>query len=114
MNAPDMHTALLDRYQGQVDADEARREEQAAQAGQLRIDFFKLLRGGDHSDALELLQAMDEENAELIFAPLLDWAQWQLSTGRANVFSGIQDSRLGELFEELADRYVKREMGAQA
>ena len=111
---PDMHTALLDRYQGQVDADEARSEEQAAQAGQLRRDFFVSLRGGDHSDALELLQDMDEEDAEQIFAPLLDWAQWQLSAGRANVFSGIQDSHLGEFFEELASRYVAREMGGAA
>lgn len=114
MNAPDMHMALLDRFQGQVDADEARREEEAAQAGQLRRDFFVLLRGGDHSDALELLKAMDEEDAELIFAPLLDWAQWQFATGRANVFGGIQDSHLGELFEELASRFVAREMGVPA
>lgn len=109
-----MHTVLLDRYQGQVDADEARREEQAAQAGQLRRDFFVSLRSGDHSDALELLRAMDEEDAEQIFAPLLDWAQWQLKSGRSNVFGGIQDRFLGEFFEELADRYVKREMGGAA
>lgn len=71
MNAPDMHTVLLDRYQGQVDADEARRAYIDQRAEDLYSDFSKLFRGGDFADMREQLNALIEERPEQVVEALI-------------------------------------------
>ena len=98
----------LARHLADVDAEESMRAERDRREAQLRVDFFRSLRAGDFSDANELLLEACETTLEVVFDPLLMFAQSSLQS--SPVAMGVQAAHIGALFERLAAMYVKREM----